>query len=114
MQAIVNPFLRTITIKVDDYSRTLSYNYNDLDEIDQWWDLTVNGKKYTIHAEYCDGLELGMYAYHEKSNSAWHPGGTVDFGVNLIKDYSIEYKIWKNDDSIEISLLKSELVGEST
>ena len=57
MEAIVNPFLRTITIKVDDYSRTLSYNYNDLDEIDQWWDLTV------CIPPGCSNTKLGIFSF---------------------------------------------------
>jgi hypothetical protein len=114
MQAIVNPFLRTITIKVDDYSRTLSYNYNDLDEIDQWWDLTIKGKHYSIHAEYCEGFELAMFAYIENSSIALNKFGVLDSKVNLIKDYVIEYKVWDNDNSIEISHKKSELIGKTS
>jgi hypothetical protein len=111
MHATVNPFTRIITLKDDDFCQTLSFDHNKLNEIDTWWELTINDKNFTVHVEYCDGFELSMFAYIENSSTSFNNYGTLDSSVNYITNYTIEYKIWNENEQIEISKTKTELLS---
>jgi hypothetical protein len=68
MRAIVNPFLRTVTI----INQTIQF-----DDLDEWSSFTMDGRHYEIHFFYDDKFELSVYAIDFD--------GEVDYNTNLIK-----------------------------
>jgi len=113
MHATVNPFTREISLKAGNEVFTINFDYFDeSNELDWWRDLTIDGKKYTVHIVYFDGFQLSMYAYNENSRDGFFPNGTVDFSTNYIVDFNLEFKIWDQEESYSISRSKSSLISK--